>query len=332
MASPKPPVANKMTVAANPSKSASASGKPARVRPSTVASHPWVQGFIEYLRTECHLADNTLEAYRRDMRRFYFWLNGRQPQKLSMHELADYAAWLHDHEQLASASIARHVVSLKVYFRYLQLEGVVKKSLVELLGSPKLWQRVPQVLSPQQVEKLFEGPRLNEPHGYRDRALLELLYATGCRASEVADMKLADVHLSDRYCLCRGKGDKERLVPISQRAVERIRDYLQHERPALAVKAPQGVDWLLLSGRGQRLRRERIWELVKKYAAAAGSPPDVSPHTLRHSFATHLLAGGADLRQVQEMLGHASIATTQLYTHVDPTRLLAVHKQFHPRS
>ncbi len=302
------------------------------MKPGAGPSHPWVQGFIEYLRSECHLADNTLEAYSRDMRRFYYWLNGRQPQKLTIHELADYAGWLHDHEQLASASIARHVVSLKVYFRYLQLEGVVAKNLVELLGSPKLWQRVPQVLSPQQVEKLFEAPRLNEPHGRRDRALLELLYATGCRASEVADMKLADVHLQDGFCRCRGKGDKERLVPISNRAAERIRDYLEHERPQLVVRSPQGAPWLLLSKRGMRLRRERIWELVKKYAMAAGAPPDVSPHTLRHSFATHLLAGGADLRQVQEMLGHASIATTQIYTHVDPTRLLAVHKQFHPRS
>jgi len=287
---------------------------------------------VDYLRNECHLADNTLEAYRRDMRRFYYWLNGRPPHKLTIQDLADYPAWLNEHERLASTSIARHVVSLKMFYRYLQLEGVVTRNVVELLGSPKLWQRVPQVLSPQAVERLFEAPRLNEPHWRRDRALLELLYATGCRASEVAQMRLSDVHLDDGYCRCRGKGDKERLVPLSRRAAERIREYLEHERPLLAAKSPQGTPWLMLSKRGQRLRRERIWELVKKYAARSGAPPDVSPHTLRHSFATHLLAGGADLRQVQEMLGHASIATTQLYTHVDPTRLLAVHRQFHPRS
>lgn len=310
----------------------SAAEKAARVKPAQVPRHPWVEGFVDYLRNECHLADNTLEAYRRDMRRFYYWLNGRPPHKLTIQDLADYPAWLNEHERLASTSIARHVVSLKMFYRYLQLEGVVTRNVVELLGSPKLWQRVPQVLSPQAVERLFEAPRLNEPHWRRDRALLELLYATGCRASEVAQMKLSDIHLDDGYCRCRGKGDKERLVPLSRRAAERIREYLEHERPLLAAKAPQGTPWLMLSKRGQRLRRERIWELVKKYAARSGAPPDVSPHTLRHSFATHLLAGGADLRQVQEMLGHASIATTQLYTHVDPTRLLAVHRQFHPRS
>ena len=165
----------------------------------------------------------------------------------------------------------------------------------------------------------------------RDRALLELLYATGCRASEISNLTLKDVHLEDSYCLCRGKGNKERLVPLGRRAIAAVRDDLGIGAPQLVAHAGADAQWLLVSRRGLRLR-ERIWELFKRHAARAGIPADMSPHTLRHSFATHLLAGGADLRQVQEMLGHASIATTQIYTHVDPARLKAVHKQFHPRA
>jgi integrase/recombinase XerD len=181
------------------------------------------------------------------------------------------------------------------------------------------------------VDQLLDSPRAGEPLWRRDRALLELLYATGCRASELSHLKSKDVHLDEGYCLCHGKGDKQRLVPLGRRAISAVRDYLAFERPTLAAHVATEPSWLLLSRRGSRLRRERIWELFKRFAARAGISADMSPHTLRHSFATHLLAGGADLRQVQEMLGHASIATTQIYTHVDPARLKAVHKQFHPR-
>jgi integrase/recombinase XerD len=158
------------------------------------------------------------------------------------------------------------------------------------------------------------------------------LYATGCRASELSHLRLQDVHLDEGHCRCRGKGDKERVVPLGRRAILAVRDYLAFERPTLVAHCETKPPWLLVSRRGLRLRRERIWELFKRYAGRAGISDDMSPHTLRHSFATHLLAGGADLRQVQEMLGHASIATTQIYTHVDPARLKAVHKQFHPRA
>jgi len=286
---------------------------------------------VAYAAGECHLAENTVAAYRRDLTRFFQWLGPRSVVKLSIRELAEYAGWLHEKE-LAPASIARHIVSLKVFFRYLQLEGVLEDNLAELLGSQKLWQRVPKVLSPQQIDKLFECPQRGDPYWRRDRALLELLYATGCRASELSNLRLRDMHLDERYCICHGKGDKQRLAPLGGRAASAVGAYLQHERPRLAKAARSVADWVLLSYRGRRLRRERIWELLKKYARRVGAPPQVSPHTLRHSFATHMLAGGADLRQVQEMLGHASIATTQIYTHVDPTRLKKVHKQFHPRA
>ena len=307
--------------------------KPSRPQPPKARSmgDVWLDAFMAYAAGECHLSENTVAAYRRDLRRFFQWLGPRSVPKLTIRDLADYATWLHG-RQLAPASIARHIVSLKVFFRYLQLEAVLQENLAELLGSQKLWQRVPQVLSPEQVDRLLQTPGKADAFWRRDRALLELLYATGCRASEMTNMRLRDLHLEQKYCICRGKGDKERIVPLGSRAIQAFAAYVEHERGILASRATPAADWVLLSYRGRRLRRERIWELMKRYAARVGAPPEVSPHTLRHSFATHLLAGGADLRQVQEMLGHASIATTQIYTHVDISRLQAIHKQFHPRA
>jgi integrase/recombinase XerD len=306
------------------------------VKPVSVTANAggtrWVDSFVDYIRSECHLAENTVAAYRRDLTRFFAWLSGRAVGSLSIQDLADYATWLHG-RKLAPASIARHIVSLKIFFRYLQLEGLLKENLAELLGSQKLWQRVPHVLSPTTVDGLMAAPVKGSDNCWlRDRALLELLYATGCRASEISNLKLRDVHLDEGYCLCLGKGNKQRLVPLGKRAIAAVRAYLADARPQYVRSSVPEPEWLLVSRRGRRLRRERIWELFKLYGARVGIGADMSPHTLRHSFATHLLAGGADLRQVQEMLGHASIGTTQIYTHVDPTRLRAVHKQFHPRA
>jgi len=290
----------------------------------------WATAFIGYLENECHLSANTVAAYRRDLRHFTEWLGNRAAPKLTIRELADYPGWLHK-RKLAPASIARHVVSLRMYFRYLQLEGVLTDNLVELLGSQKLWERVPEVLSPERISALFIAPTAGDKLWRRDRAMLELLYATGCRASELSNLKLADVHLEERYCVCHGKGDKQRIVPIGQRAIDAVQAYLEKERAKIVSRQTADPVWLLLSRTGKRLSRIRIWELVKRYVARIGASDTISPHTLRHSFATHVLAGGADLRQVQEMLGHASIATTQIYTHVDSSRLKKVHRQFHPR-
>jgi integrase/recombinase XerD len=223
-------------------------------------------------------------------------------------------------------------VALKVFYRYLQVEGIVQDNPAELLGTQKTWQRVPEVLSPSMVERLLAAPLKHDAFWRRDRALLELLYATGCRASEVSNLQTRDLHLAERYCLAHGKGSKDRLTPLGDAAIAAIHEYLTHERPKLAGVGKSAPPWVLLSRSGKRLRREAIWELVKRYALRAGTSPDISPHTLRHSFATHVLAGGADLRQVQELLGHASIATTQIYTHVEQSRLKRVHKQFHPRA
>lgn len=297
------------------------------------AAGRWSAAFMDYLRSECHLADNTVQAYQRDLRRFQQWhTRANTPiPSLTIRELSDFVGWLHD-QGLAPASIARHIVALRMFFRYLQLEGILHENLAELLGSQKLWQRVPQVLSPNMVQRFLEAPRPYDTYWRRDRALLELLYATGCRASELSNLQARDVHLAEGFCMCFGKGSKQRLTPLGRAAREAIQDYLDQERPTLAASAPTPPGWLLLSRRGRRLRREAIWELVKKYAVRAGVPATISPHTLRHSFATHLLSGGADLRQVQEMLGHASIQTTQIYTHVDQSRLKRVHHQFHPRA
>jgi len=309
--------------------------RPKRLVPSAPGSGATSQRLIgaclDYLRTECHLAVNTIAAYRRDLAHFGEWLSGRSPTSLTVRDLSDYMAWLQG-RKLAPLSVARHMVALKLFYRYLQLEGLARDNPAELLGAPKAWQRVPEVLSPPLVDRLLTAPQPYDAFWRRDRALLELLYATGCRASEVSHLKLADLHLSERYCLAQGKGNKQRLTPLGDAAIAALRDYLAEERPQLAAAGRSDPPWLLLSRGGKRLRREAIWVLVKRYALRAGANPDVSPHTLRHSFATHLLAGGADLRQVQELLGHASIATTQIYTHVDQSRLKRVHKQFHPRA
>ncbi len=291
----------------------------------------WQADFVDYLRSECHLAKNTIAAYGRDMAKFFTWLGSRRLQQLRVSDLAGYPAWLTE-QTLAPKSVTRHVASLKVFFRFLQLEGALTDNQAELLGTPKLWQRVPEVLSEKQVNELLAAPRKTDPWWLRDRAILELLYATGARVSELATLKCRDIHLQERYVICHGKGDKQRIVPFGEQAIVAVRRYLEEQRPRLAARRETASEWLILSPRGAPLRRERIWELIKKYAARVGIPSEISPHSLRHSFATHLLAGGADLRQVQELLGHASIATTQIYTHVDHTRLKAVHEAFHPRA
>ncbi len=291
----------------------------------------WNAAFTDYLRRECHLADNTVDAYTRDLQHFEQWRKNRDVRDLKISQLSEYVGWLAD-RNLAPASIARHLVTLKMFFKYLQLEGVMRDNLAELLGSQKLWQRVPEVLSPIQIQRFLRAPGKAERFYLRDRALLEMMYATGCRASEVSNMRLEDLYLEQGFCKCTGKGNKQRMAHIGAEAADAVRQWIEQGRHKVIPQTARVITWLFLSRSGRRLRREAIWELVKKYAVIAGIPPSISPHTLRHSFATHMLAGGADLRHVQEMLGHASISTTQIYTHVDQTRLKKVHTQFHPRA
>jgi integrase/recombinase XerD len=291
-----------------------------------------ITAFRNYLQAERGMSDNTVQAYGRDLDRFAKWavlIRFAEYQKPTLKTLSRYVGFLHD-EQLAPPSIARHLVSLKMFYRFLRLEERADASAVNLLGSPKLWERVPEVLPPTAVEALINAPQPGDRFYLRDRAMLETLYATGCRASEVVNLKLNDVYLDAAFCKCFGKGSKQRVVPLGKPAVAALRAYIggsEEDRGRPNTEA----DVVFVSKTGRRLTRIHLWSLVKKYCKCAGLPSTVSPHTLRHSFATHLLAGGADLRSVQEMLGHASIQTTQIYTHVDRDRLKAMHRQFHPK-
>ncbi len=288
--------------------------------------------FRHYLQAERGLAENTLIAYTHDLNRYAGWVGlVHLPDYLapSLTDLSRYVAFLHD-EQLASPSIARHLVALKMFYRFLRLEEKAHPSSVDLLSSPKLWQRVPSVLSPAGIDALLAAPQAGDRYFLRDRAILETLYATGCRASEVVGLKLADLHLSSAFCKCVGKGSKQRIIPLGRPAIAALGSYLAG-LPSGAAASADGQVYVFLSKSGRKLSRIFLWELVKKYCQRAGLSTEISPHSLRHSFATHMLAGGADLRMVQELLGHASITTTQHYTHVDRARLKALHQKFHPR-
>ena len=287
--------------------------------------------FLAYLRGECHLADNTIMAYGRDLSRFVQWLGTRRLDSIRVGDLTGFMATLSE-SGLAPASVSRAVVAIRTFFKYLQLEGVVTENPAELLAAQKMWQRMPGVLSRRQVDEFLAAPRKTDAFWQRDVAMLEVLYATGCRASEVCSLRVRDLSLDQKYLKCTGKGGKQRMVPIGGRAIVAIHRYVHELRGELAAKMKHPAEELFLSRSGRALDRIQLWRLVKLYARRAGIDAGISPHSLRHSFATHLLAGGADLRQVQEMLGHASIQTTQIYTHVEHSRLQRVHKQFHPRA
>ena len=290
-------------------------------------------GFLSYLKHECGLSANSTNAYDRDLGRFMQWTTHEgvgDPHDLTVAKLGGYVGFLND-EKLAPASVARHVASLKVFFRYLVLDEHIAANTAAALHRPGLWERIPHVLSERQVQRLLEAPKVVDRLFLRDRALLGVMYATGTRASETADLRLDQVHWDSRTLRCRGKGDKERLVPFDADAGKTLRTYCETQRLALIGRG-EDPGLLLLSRSGRALDRVDVWKIVKKYARRLGIADRVSPHTLRHSFATHLLAGGADLRVIQELLGHASVATTQLYTRVDASRMKAVHAAAHPRA
>ena len=285
--------------------------------------------FERYLTSEVHAAPNTVAAYTRDVDGFAAWIRetgGPDVTTLTLQTLTGYVRHLSG-TGLAATSSARKLVSVKMFLRYLQLEGIVENNAADLLESPKLWKHLPTVLSPENVERLLTEPNRDDVHYLRDRAVLALMYATGARASEVCDLTIASVSLSERQVRLFGKGRKERLVSLSPRACAAVEAYLRGGRATLVRDETQR---LFLSRGGRPLSRIAVWDLVKKYAARIGVP-GVSPHTLRHSFATHMLAGGAEIRALQELLGHANIRTTQVYTQVDSSRMKAIHANCHPR-
>lgn len=311
---------------------------PPRKRPPADASRTTpadpsvqLQPFLHYLEAECGMSRNTINAYRSDLLQFLAWYRAHGPATLNAVSLATMTGYLHHlHERrLAATSIARHLVSIKMFFRFLVLEGLLRESVIDLMSSPKLWRYLPKVLSPETVDRLLNAPSAADRYRLRDRAILAVLYATGCRVSEVTNLRLRDVHLENGFCRCVGKGNKERIVSLNPVAIAALQAYIEHDRPRRLGNDPTDDVFLTRSGRG--LSRISVWKLVKKYAARIGCGEGVSPHTLRHSFATHMLAGGAEIRALQEILGHASISTTQIYTQVEHSRLKAVHQRCHPR-
>jgi integrase/recombinase XerD len=295
-----------------------------------VAANP-IDAFLDYLTVECGLSVNTLQAYQRDLERLAAHLEergGTEWEQVGPDQIVDFLVAEKD-RGLAVASISRALVASRMFFRFLSAERLIPRDPTEHLESPRLWQNLPEVLDRRAVDRLLAAPSPGRDRWpLRDKAILELLYATGARASEVADLACDSINREVGYVRAVGKGRKERIVPVGRRALEALDAYRAEERPLLDR---QGDPHLFLTHSGRRMGRETLWRLVKKYAVRAGVSPRVSPHTLRHSFATHLLEGGADLRAVQEMLGHVDIGTTQIYTHVDPSRLKAIHRKYHPR-
>jgi len=288
--------------------------------------------FDNFLSLEKGSSARTREAYRRDIERLvtYAAIRGAiDPLSLNSKLLREYVYHLKD-LGLAPASIRRNVSAVRTYYRFLLSEGHVVRDPSERLETPKRWRSLPDVLSVDEVTRLLAAPTLDEPFAFRDRALLELAYGAGLRVSEWISLGVRDVLMEDALVRVFGKGSKERLVPIGRTAIGAVAVYLRELRPRLEKGDGRGV--LLLNARGAPLTRMGAWKILRKYVEAAGITKHVSPHTLRHSFATHLLEGGADLRAVQEMLGHADISTTQIYTHVDREYLRSVHKQYHPRA
>jgi integrase/recombinase XerD len=291
-----------------------------------------LEAFRDYLALEAGHSGNTVEAYLRDLRRlaqFAASKGARGPDAVTRGLLRDFVFLLKD-LGLSPATIRREVSAVRTYFGFLVGEGALRDDPSDRLESPQRWRTLPVVLTVREVESLLGAPTVDEPLAWRDRALLELAYGAGLRVSELCGLGLGDLLLAEGLVRVFGKGSKERLVPIGRSVLGAVSVYLHELRPTLDKGASRGR--VLLNARGEPLSRVGAWGVVKRCAERAGIDKRVTPHTLRHTFATHLLEGGADLRAVQEMLGHADLSTTQLYTHVDREYLRSVHKRYHPRA
>jgi integrase/recombinase XerD len=291
-----------------------------------------LEEFRDFLQFERGLSPRTLDAYGRDLQRLVEFAGRKGIESaagLTPAHLREFVYALKD-EGLQATSIRRTLSGIRTYFAFLIGEHHVTSDPTETVEMPKTWRRLPGVLSRDDVEKILEAPEIGDRLYWRDKALLEFAYASGVRVSELTALKIRDVDLADGVASVFGKGSKERMVPIGRTARRALDVYLRELRPALAAREAEGV--VFLNAHGRPLTRMGIWKILRKHVKAAGVKKRVTPHTLRHCFATHLLEGGADLAAVQEMLGHADISTTQIYTHVDREYLREVHKRFHPRS
>jgi integrase/recombinase XerD len=293
-----------------------------------------IKGFEEYLRLEKALSGNSINAYINDINKLLDFIKnnfkGITPQKVRLNHLKNFVEWLNE-KGVSPRTQARTISGIKSYFKYLLIEEKINSDPTSLLESPKIGRKLPDVLSIQEIDTLIDAVDLEKPEGQRNKAILETLYSCGLRVSELVNLKLSNLYFDQGFIKVEGKGDKERLVPISSRAMTEINKYIDGYRKTLKI-VPSAKDILFLNRRGQMLSRVMIFTVIKNLAIDVKLNKKISPHTFRHSFATHLIDGGADLRSVQEMLGHESILTTEIYTHLDREYLKDTINQFHPRS
>ncbi len=292
----------------------------------------YIDSFLDYLRVERGLSGNTLAAYAFDLQKYSQFLKKRNitvPTSVEKKDIQDFL-FAERSQGIQASSVSRRLSGIKSFHKFLVRENIISKDPTVLLDSPKLWKRIPDTLTVDEIEKIIVQPNIRTRNGLRDRAILELMYATGLRISEVAFLKLQDIDFTVGFLRCRGKGSKERIVPLGKSAEHFVERYMKEVRASIL----KGVsnEFLFVSQYKKRLSRQSIWKMIKVAVKLARITKEVTPHTFRHSFATHLLEGGADLRSVQELLGHASISTTQIYTHVDRNRLKTIHTKFHPRA
>ena len=291
-----------------------------------------IQEFSDYLRIEKRNSPNTISAYRSDLIRFSSELSGKPLESVTTANIRGFLISLRS-QGMSASSIARNLSSIKSFFKYLCQDKQLKNNPAIILESPKNWRKLPDVLTHEDVDKLLKGPDLNSKLGLRDKAMLEILYASGLRVSELVGLKVSQLNLEVGYLRTLGKGSKERIVPIGTLAKGAMEKYITSSRQTLISnrKDNRKTDELFLTRRGVGMTRQGFWKLLKGYVAKVNIKASVSPHTLRHAFATHLLERGADLRSVQEMLGHSDISTTQIYTHILGKRMLEIYQEFHPR-
>jgi len=292
----------------------------------------FLREYLSSLELERNLSVNTIKSYQNDLNSLFSFLKEKKiedPSDITTQHLASFFKILRRLE-LSSRSSARYYSSIKGFFKYLLANGYLEKNPMERLSAPKISKGLPIVLNVNEVENILDCPDTSTKLGLRDKALIETFYACGLRVSELINLKVGDLFLNDEVIRVFGKGSKERLVPIGSSAIKWIEEYLNKSRPLL-VKKTKSENFLFLNHRGTKLSRMGIWKIVNQNAEAAGIKKEVHPHTFRHSFATHLIEGGADLRAVQEMLGHADISTTQIYTHLDRNYIKQMHRDFHPR-
>jgi integrase/recombinase XerD len=291
-----------------------------------------IDSFLDYLSVERGLAKNTIASYRVDLRRYLAFISANgifALSKISKSNIMDFM--LAEKEKgVSPVSIARRLAAMRMFHRFLARERILKEDPTNLIDSPKLWKKIPDTLSLNEVEALIAQPDPLDLQGCRDRAILETLYATGMRVSEAVNLRKDNVNMDVGFLRCVGKGNKERVIPLGKKAIHSIQRYLEFSRPKLLGKN-SNAEFLFLNRSGKSISRQSLWKIIKRCGVKAKIKKLIKPHTLRHSFATHLLERGADLRSVQEMLGHSDISTTQIYTHINKDRLKSVHKMFHPR-